>query len=260
MDFEADYAYLAKEFANGQVRDLAWTPEGSSITYAARPSDGSQNWRLFSVTEDGASTTEHFPSVQDVDMTSPSWSLGGRLAYIQTEDSEESIFIDGQEFVKEIHGLSHPVWSNDASYLVAGTSTDVTGDFFSSALARFQLDGAEPVALIQETSDDQPVDEFQDPAFSPDHTHLAFAVQNADDETAEIWVMGIDGSEATMLTSGNSDSHPTWGPNGHWIAFQRDREFSSASPEPAGIFVVRPDGSEIVQITFDDGKYPTWTI
>jgi Tol biopolymer transport system component len=130
------------------------------------------------------------------------------------------------------------------------------------------------------------------PSLSPDGGKIAFASDR--DGNTEIYVMNVDGGHLRRVTStedvsGNEDGtvadtgrgdcedgldndgdavaddadpdcgvfneYPTWSPDGQWIAFHSDRDGDF------DIFIVRPDGSELRQLTDndDDDMQPSWS-
>ncbi len=93
------------------------------------------------------------------------------------------------------------------------------------------------------------------PRWSPDGKRFVFQVpdQNGNEQ---IYVMNVDGSGVTQLTTGASNhSRPTWSPDGRWIAY---------SDNKAGnydIWLLRADGSTPTQLTSNksyDGD-PAWS-
>jgi Tol biopolymer transport system component len=77
-----------------------------------------------------------------------------------------------------------------------------------------------------------------------------------------------DGKRLKRLTNpGSDDSHPTWSPDGEWIAFSsarmgfKDEALNTDSPQPYGeIFVMRYDGTHVEQLTdnqWEEGT-PAW--
>jgi len=80
------------------------------------------------------------------------------------------------------------------------------------------------------------------PIWSPDGSKIAF---HSDREgRRSIYVIGVDGSNLTGLTTGigsNDDKYPEWSPDGQYIAFIRTYGFI-ADGVP-GLYVMRADGS-----------------
>jgi Tol biopolymer transport system component len=86
--------------------------------------------------------------------------------------------------------------------------------------------------------------------WSPDGTRLAFNSTRADTaETgavSDIFVMNSDGSGVTKLTtSTNWSEAPAWSPAGDLVAFLS----IDANPARTGLYVVRPDGTGLRQLT-----------
>jgi Tol biopolymer transport system component len=89
------------------------------------------------------------------------------------------------------------------------------------------------------------------PAWSPDGTKIAFAVNGALFGTrSAIYVMNADGSDATVLASSldNVAIEPTWSPDGKRIAFGCGY-----------ICVINADGSGGVQLPGAGGFEPAWS-
>jgi dipeptidyl aminopeptidase/acylaminoacyl peptidase len=118
-----------------------------------------------------------------------------------------------------------------------------------------------------------------DPQVSPDGTRVAYAVARADADkdkaTSQIWLSGIDGSDARPVTSsGNRNSEPRWSPDGRWLAFVSDRgedgnavmllpldrpgearELTRHRPRP-GHLAWSPDATHIVYVVSFDPDNP----
>ncbi len=106
------------------------------------------------------------------------------------------------------------------------------------------------------------------PQWSPKADWIAFSSDRESDEEFKLYLIRPDGSGLHRLTDRSGDSHCSWSPTGDWIVFSsarmgfKDEHALSESPQPYGqIFIVRPDGSGLRQIT--DNKWeagtPAWT-
>jgi len=81
------------------------------------------------------------------------------------------------------------------------------------------------------------------PVWSPDGTRIAY-ISGTSPNDFDLWVMNADGSHPVRLTQHSSNQgDPNWSPDGHWIAFDMERD----------IYVIGADGSNMVRIT-DGGR------
>ena len=90
--------------------------------------------------------------------------------------------------------------------------------------------------------------------FSGSNEQIAFYSER--DGNQEIYVMNVDGSNQTKLTSVNAnDSDPGWSPDRTKIAFESDRDGNS------NIYVMNADGSGLTRLTDDpaDDSNPRWS-
>jgi TolB protein len=85
---------------------------------------------------------------------------------------------------------------------------------------------------------------------SPDGTTLAYVgVDWPDWSTASLLTVRTDGSGTTRVTpAGDRDDGPEYTPDGAWIYFNTER----FSPGHAQIARIRPDGSDVQQLTGDE--------
>lgn len=80
------------------------------------------------------------------------------------------------------------------------------------------------------------------PAWSPDSRRIAFYSER--DGNAEIYVMNVDGSDQTRLTTTKADEgYPSWSPDGREIAFDTDRDGDFE------IYAMRADGRGARRLT-----------
>lgn len=86
---------------------------------------------------------------------------------------------------------------------------------------------------------------------SPDGKTIVFEL------LGDLYTLPIAGGVATRITSGMAfDSQPKFSPDGKWITFLSDREGSE------NIFIARPDGSDVKQISKDPNNEfasPNWS-
>jgi TolB protein len=96
----------------------------------------------------------------------------------------------------------------------------------------------------------------RDPDVSPDGTKIAFMRGNP----AEIWTMGIDGSDQqARTTTPFDDEQPSWSPNGTKIAYTRLDQVGESFSE---LYIMNADGSGVRRMTTTDNvreRNPDWT-
>jgi dipeptidyl aminopeptidase/acylaminoacyl peptidase len=86
---------------------------------------------------------------------------------------------------------------------------------------------------------------------SPDGHHIAYSVTMRDRPGrpwGQLWIMDVD-SKKSVRVGGEKDSGggPLWSPDGKWIAFDGHQG------EKGGLFVARPDGSEVTFLASLEG-------
>jgi Tol biopolymer transport system component len=215
---------------------VAWSPEGGRLAI-----DGESG----AVLVDSATGTATF-----IGGTNPVWSPDGRQlavldlspggaaadgAHLRIVDAATDTTIRTVPF-PAIGGLA---WSPNGRWIAA---TGGTNGSESNSLVRID------VATGDVTELDGPsglLDSERQPAWSPDSSHIAFIrwglekLAGCHDDplcTTDIFVANADGSQALRVNkaSGKAD-HPSWSPDGRWIAF--------LPANRAGIVISHPDGT-----------------
>jgi TolB protein len=134
-------------------------------------------------------------------------------------------------------------------------ATDV-GDR-ENALYVMDEDGGDRRALL-----DEPVGGEMAPAWAPDGTLVAFAMNvapgedpDAVDTNMEIFVVRSDGTGLRRLTNHpGPDTNPAWSPDGSWIAFTRWPDgAASEGGDRVGIWTMKADGSDLHRLTHGPG-------
>jgi len=95
------------------------------------------------------------------------------------------------------------------------------------------------------------------PDFSPDGSRIAFTSAPAGTTNADVYVIGTDGTGLVRLTTNPGfDGLPAWSPDGSRIVFTSGRAGGGQ------VFVMAADGTNPVQLTFDDtfkDQVPDWS-
>jgi len=74
-----------------------------------------------------------------------------------------------------------------------------------------------------------------------------------------VWVMNADGSAKQNISHGKTrDSEPVWSPDGQWIAFTRTAKDASGQ-EAMDIWIMKSDGTSQRQVTFNQDGYTSYS-
>ena len=257
------------DVATGRVRaltsDLAWNLDGAWSTDGTRiafqstreghddifvmDSDGGGVHRL----TDGRGFNEY-----------PSWSPDGRwIAFNSTRDGVARS--TGTGYYRDLY-LMHPdgsdihrltshvgtfnfaAWNPDGRTLAFESDRAGTWDIYT-----MQTDGS---GLEQLTHYAKSGGSAGFPRWSPDGSRLVFGA-SVSGEPASIYWLAVGQGELHRVTFGAPglqwDGFPDWSPDGRWIVFERNGN-------DAQVFVVRPDGSNLTQLTEGPGfkALPRW--
>jgi hypothetical protein len=136
---------------------------------------------------------------------------------------------------------SHPAWSPDGTKIAFSESAN---------LYVMNADGSGQRTV-------GPLGSYQ-PAWSPDGSRLAVT-----NNQGGIYVMSVDGSQQTLLTSGYGDEYddsPAWSPDSSKIVFAKWAGCDAQGDcEDANIWTINADGSNPTQLAQIPGFDPTWS-
>ena len=145
-----------------------------------------------------------------------------------------------------------PMWSPDSQQIAFVVNGEFIGQDQTSEIYIINADGTNLRQLTKTGG------ATLNPQWSPDGKQLVFygyAVGAFDDIGSttslrtEVFRIYADGSDLINLTnSGGLDYHPTWSPDGEWIAFASTRQEKGKNGR-SGIFIMRPDGSDLQMLT-----------
>ncbi len=176
----------------------------------------------------------------------PAWSPDGQwIAYDSNSESPNGMYFiwimrsDGSEkrriTYEPLEGeIRTPNWSPNGSKIV---HIRYLRETFSSEIFIMDSNGTNPHRLTFNNA----MDYY--PRFSPDGTKIAFTSQS-ERGGPQIWVMNSDGTNPVQLTT-TQGFNCDWSPDGEWLVYTDSRA------DNGRLWIMRKDGSEKRQLTFD---------
>jgi hypothetical protein len=191
------------------ARDATYSPDGTLVAFA-------RNGDLWLANADG-SGQRALARTPNVAEWGPAWLRNGQtLVYTASVNDRRQIRL----FQLPL-GPSHRIAASSTEEYSPAVSRSGTLAFVSTrsgapAIYTAQADGNDAAPFDAAAPATPPV-AIRDLAWSPDGTHLAYTVQNADGTTS---VVDDDGTTQTVLSVAPAhDEHPVWSPTGSRIAF-----------------------------------------
>lgn len=264
--------------ADVPIRDAEWSPDGSRIAGEATLRG---NTDIFVIDLDLRTAVRITDDpTQD---TSPTWSPDGTMIAFQTARW------GGDARYGEVGHSEIALMNADGSHLRRLTA-DCSDDYNPTWVANDAIVRSLPISSLSARPDlghpgvpdpgdilvDGQVGNFSDlfavdpdrgeltnltadyavqmsPAWSPDHSQIAFSGDIEEPGNYDIYVMDADGSDIRRLTNTDprGEGRPAWSPDGSTIAFESN-----------GVWTVRTNGSDLRKIAGDassGGSYPTWS-
>ena len=187
----------------------AWSPDGGTIAFA---SGRAGTFDLYAMSADG-SDTRRLTSTKDDD-GQPAWSPDGEQI-VFARGASGRLFVMGADgtgarrLTDDEADENEPAWSPDGRWIAYVRKTPGTS---IRELWLVRPDGSERHALTKLAGG------AGGPSWSPDGRMIAFSA-NAGESRFDIYTVGADGKNVTLVTSGEDSFEPDWSPDGKTIAF-----------------------------------------
>ena len=224
-----------------------WGPGGELITFSSRR-DGEFHIYLMGAAGDNQQRISGDIGSLFAPDIAPD---GRRIVFANARAGRQAIWvmeIDGSEArpLTDAAGSDiDPVWSPDGRQIAFASDR-------SGVLRHYVMDadGTNVRLLLDDVAQQGGRSDW-----SPDGRWLAFYAGPNDDR--DIYMVATDGSGLTRrLTDGGRNLAPSFSPDGNWITFTSYRAGGNAE-----IFIMRPDGSDVRQLTFNEWAdwQPRWS-
>lgn len=210
-----------------------WSPDGTEIAFS-RDIPFVPSIAIYKMNTDGSNVHEIAKQADSYGNLGPNdWYPSSKILYMQGAWYSQNYYIgvmeaDGSNRIQlTFDGKSqYPVWSPDTSKIIYSSSA---GDIW---IMDNDGNNQKPIKVTQS------YDSY--PTVSPDGEYLAFHSDEGGNGN-NIWVMKMDGSERTQLTTDGGSAYPNWSPDGKKIAFQ-----SGNYPTPGTVHIW------VMELNFDD--------
>jgi len=224
----------------------SFSPDGKEIVFASNR-DG--NFDLYSKVLNGDILTQLTDNLGEV--SSASFSPDGtKVIFSNSVDSKPSslwtVDRDGKHALLLYEGagnIASPSWSPNGKSIAFAMSSAAAPQSYEIFILDLETNKIAPVTQGHLNHTGGSVD------WSPDGRYLLlFAGEPGNNE---IYSLELVSGQITQLTDGGNNAAPSWSPDGRWIVFN-----SMRASENANIFIMRPDGSDVHQLTND--AEPDW--
>jgi TolB protein len=251
-----DYNQLCMIYADGtgyqQLSELeahsyypVYSPQGNSVVYASNQNGGVFDLFLFNF--DGSELTRLTENIGNV--ISPTFSPDGSRILFANRNTEGPTSL----WTVDKNG-------ENADLLYAGPATIVAvdwapnGDRIAFAMAVDRPDSYEVFIMDADGSNVRQLTRGLPGIggsldWSPDGRSLLIYAGAPGDKN--IFLIDVAAETAAQLTNGGNNAASSFSPDGQWIAFN-----SLRNNDQADIFIMRPDGSDVRQVTTD--PEPDW--
>lgn len=224
----------------------SFSPDGNAVLFASNR-DG--NFDLYMKLLDGDITVQLTDALGEVSSASFSPdglqiafsnSVGGKPSSLWTVDRK------GEHALMLYEGrgnIASPVWSPNGKSIAFAMSSPEAPESYEIFMLDLETNAVVPVTEGHLSNTGGSVD------WSPDGRFLLLFAGTPGDN--DIYLLELVSGQIRQLTDGGNNAAPAYSPDGRWIVFN-----SMRASENANIFIMRPDGSDVRQLTND--TEPNW--
>lgn len=222
-----------------------YSPQGGSIVYASNQNGGV--FDLFLFVFDGARLLRLTTNIGNV--VSPSFSPDGSRILFANRAGEGPTSL----WIVDNTGENPDLLYSGPNTIVAVDWSPI-GDRIAFAMAVDQPDGYEVFIMDDDGTNVRQLTRGLPGIggsidWSPDGRSLL--IYAGPPGNKNIFLVNVDEETATQLTNGGNNAASSFSPDGQWIAFN-----SLRNNDQADIFIMRPDGTDVRQVT--DNPEPDW--
>jgi Tol biopolymer transport system component len=239
----------------------SWSPHGHRIAFMARVGQSTEGnvyqgdiWTVRASGSEPRAVTSHLATDWN-----PVWSPDGRYLYFASDRSGSMnlwrVAIDEES--GETLAPPEPITTPATSLAHMSVSGDGRSIAYSSVLVTVNIqsqktDPSTGTPIGQPTWVTTGSRRWVSPDPSPDGERIAF--YSLSQPEGHVYVAGTDGTGLRRVTGDSAVDRVTrWSPKGDWIAFFSNRG------GPLDIWKIRPDGSDLTQVTSNRGTVPAWS-
>ena len=221
----------------GPVRSASWSPDGSRVVFHRIVSIGPEIWKKTwgRETDFELILTKEMPAFHPSGERFVTTPLRSRNLEVAEAGSSEARVL----FEEQGKSAMAAQWSPDGNDVIFGWGTFFVARARGAQVAMIQADGTGFRELTTGANNNG----F--PSYSPDGKQIVFRTLGP--EGQGLRVMNLDDGSVRTLTDGY-DNFPLWSPRGDRIAFTRQHEGDFE------LFTIRPDGSDLQQVTSAPGN------
>lgn len=227
-------------------RTLAMSPDGTELAYLTRKNKA-DNIMVCRISGTGASTQRTFRNVRDF-----CWGPDDKLYFTDVVDNanQKIVSLDSHK-----GSTMRQLTSNNVDFNAATRDGNII--FFT------RFDNSGPSIWCYNIKSGELMNCSRGYQPYPINEKEFLCTRNSTDGNSEIWLVDyVDGQETLIVANKETGySNPSLSPDGKWILMQANTKSSNSKKQNLDLFVVRPDGTQLTQLTYHpaDDFCPVWS-